>query len=155
MPSIALGPKACGFVVCTATHPQLVDWGTSHGRVTIEAAHVVLATQLVLRWGISPAAAMASAAEKADGAAVTDAMGSLSVKAEEEGKTDAAGNGLTADQTRQMSDDEFFAAYKAGKVKRREDAWTEDNWEEVSLSSSVAGRWLDSFSPVRAPAPVI
>lgn len=38
---------------------------------------------------------------------------------------------LTAAQTRALSDDEFFAAYQAGNVKRREDAWTEENWEEV------------------------
>lgn len=29
-----------------------------------------------------------------------------------------------------MSDDEFFRAYSEGRVKRREDAWTESNWEE-------------------------
>jgi hypothetical protein len=38
---------------------------------------------------------------------------------------------LTADELAAMSDDEFFQAYTDGRVRRRPDAWTEDNWEEV------------------------
>ncbi len=31
----------------------------------------------------------------------------------------------------ELDDDEFFTAYREGKIARRADHWTEDNWEEV------------------------
>eukprot|EP00911_Craspedida_sp_UC1_P001245 UC1_evm3s938 len=37
---------------------------------------------------------------------------------------------LTFKDTKDMSDEEFYKAYKEGKVARRADAWTEENWEE-------------------------
>eukprot|EP00047_Mylnosiga_fluctuans_P011808 m.22917 g.22917 ORF g.22917 m.22917 type:complete len:407 (-) comp3822_c0_seq1:109-1329(-) len=37
---------------------------------------------------------------------------------------------LTPEELAAMDDDEFFHAYAEGRVARRADAWTEDNWEE-------------------------
>ena len=39
---------------------------------------------------------------------------------------------LTREQLSELDDDEFFEAYAQGRVARRADAWTEENWEEVS-----------------------
>lgn len=39
---------------------------------------------------------------------------------------------LTPEQLAAMDDDEFFEAYAAGRVARRADTWTEENWEEVN-----------------------
>lgn len=38
---------------------------------------------------------------------------------------------LTREQTQHMTDEEFFQAYQQGRIKRRADALTEDNYEEV------------------------
>ena len=38
---------------------------------------------------------------------------------------------LTAEEMRQLDDDEFFEAYKQGLTPRRADRLTEDNWEKV------------------------
>lgn len=46
--------------------------------------------------------------------------------------TSAAGL-LTAEELAAMDDDDFFAAYTQGKVARRPDAWTEENWETVIM----------------------
>eukprot|EP01147_Barroeca_monosierra_P005463 gene5463-7165_t len=37
---------------------------------------------------------------------------------------------LSKEQVAELDDDEFYAAYKAGKIPRRTDHWTEDNFEE-------------------------
>ena len=42
---------------------------------------------------------------------------------------------LTAEEMRALDDDAFFSAYSAGQVQRRDDAWTEANFEQV--------RWRD------------
>ncbi len=39
---------------------------------------------------------------------------------------------LTKAEAALMSDEEFFAAYRAGRVPRPDDCLTEENWEEVS-----------------------
>lgn len=37
-----------------------------------------------------------------------------------------------------MDDDQFFEAYSQGRVARRADAWTEENWEQVKPRWSFA-----------------
>ena len=50
-----------------------------------------------------------------------------------EGAGPAEGDFLSPEQLRDLDDDAFFEAYQAGRVQRRGDALTEDNWEEVRV----------------------
>ena len=38
---------------------------------------------------------------------------------------------LTKEEVAALDDEEFFKAYREGRVPRREDHWTEENFEEV------------------------
>ena len=42
---------------------------------------------------------------------------------------------LSRQETAQLGEDEFFEAYQQGKVARRDDHLTEENWEEVRLAT--------------------
>jgi hypothetical protein len=40
---------------------------------------------------------------------------------------------LTAQELRELDDDQFFEAYKQGLAPRRKDGLTEENWEKVRV----------------------
>ena len=60
----------------------------------------------------------------------------------------ADGEYLSPEQLRDLDDDAFFEAYQAGRVERRTDALTEENWEEACrLNFGLVSLIADLSSP--------